>query len=193
MRKIITIGREYGAGGGEIGQRLAKELGIEYYDRDIILKTAMASRNLDPEQVRLWDEKVPKNFGFAQSLFMNKSMEEEIWEAQKEAIRNLAEHESCVIVGRNGNYILKEFEHSLHVFAHADEEWRLRRMMKLRDMTREQAKEVMKRTDKARKYYCEYYTGYTYGDLRSYDLTVDTAKIGIDKAVDMILKLAEDL
>lgn len=193
MRKIITIGREYGAGGGEIGRRVAKELGIEYYDRDIILKTAMAGKNLDPEQVRHYDEKVPKNFGFAQSLFNSRAMEEEIWEAQKAAIRELAEHESCVIVGRNGNYILKEFEHSLHIFAHADSEWRINRMMNLRNLTRDEAKETMRRIDKTRKYYCEYYTGNQYGDLTNYDLTFDTGKIGIDRAVSLILKVSEDL
>lgn len=193
MRKIITIGREYGAGGGEIGRKVAKELGIEYYDRDIILKTAMASHNLDPEQVRQYDEKVPKNFGFAQSLFNNRAMEEQIWDAQKTAIRELAEHESCVIVGRNGNYILREFEHSLHVFAHADSEWRIQRMMGMRNLSREEARETMKRTDKTRKYYCEYYTGNSYGDLRNYDLTLDTGKLGIDRAVSLILKVVEDI
>lgn len=193
MRKIITIGREYGAGGGEIGKKVAKELGIAYYDRDIILKTAMASHNLDPERVRMWDERVPKNFGFAQSLFNGKAFEEELWEAQKSAIRTLAEHESCVIVGRNGNYILKEFGHSLHVFAHADSEWRLKRMMEMLGQTREQVKETMKNADKTRKHYCEYYTGKNYGDARDYDLTIDTGKLGIDRAVSMILELAKDL
>ena len=69
MKKIITIAREFGAGGGEIGRRVAKELGIEFYDKDIILRTALANSKLDPELVRKWDERVPKSFGFAQSLF----------------------------------------------------------------------------------------------------------------------------
>ena len=109
MRKIITIGREFGAGGGEIGKRVAKALGLPYYDKDMILKTAMANRKLNPEQVRKWDEKVPSSFGFAQSLFdfYNKPLDEELWRAQKEAIRELANKESCIIVGRNGDYILR--------------------------------------------------------------------------------------
>ena len=69
MKQIITIGREFGAGGGELGRRLARELGIAYYDRDIILRTAKASAHLTPEQVRRWDERVPHEFGFTQSLF----------------------------------------------------------------------------------------------------------------------------
>ena len=115
MRKIITIAREFGAGGGEIGRRVAKELGIEYYDKDIILRTALANPKLTPEEVRKWDERVPNTFGFAQSLFdfYNKPLDEELWQAQMDAIREMASHESCVIVGRNSEYILREFDHCL--------------------------------------------------------------------------------
>ena len=127
MKRIITIGREFGAGGGTLGRRLAKELGIEYYDRDIILATAKASAHLTPEQVRQWDERVPKEFGFTQSLFnfYSKPLGEELWNAQVHAIRELANKESCVIVGRNADYILKEYDHCLRVFVHADRSWRL--------------------------------------------------------------------
>ena len=69
MKRIITIGREFGSGGSDLGRRLARELGIPYYDRDIILRTAKASAHLTPEQVRQWDERVPMEFGFTQSLF----------------------------------------------------------------------------------------------------------------------------
>lgn len=124
MKRIITIGREFGAGGGTLGRRLAKELGIEYYDRDIILATAKASAHLTPEQVRQWDERVPKEFGFTQSLFnfYSKPLGEELWNAQVHAIRELADKESCVIVGRNADYILKEYDHCLRVFVHAEPE-----------------------------------------------------------------------
>lgn len=196
MRKIITIGREFGAGGAEVGRKVAKELGLEYYDKDIILKTAMASRNLDPEQVRRWDERVPKNFGFAQSLFdfYNKPLEEEIWKAQRDAIRELANKESCVIVGRNGDYILKEFDHCLNVFIHAGFEWRVRRMTGMMDQVpADQVANDVRAVDRARKKYCEYYTNRVYGDARNYDLTLNTEKLGIDKAVQMILTASQDL
>lgn len=196
MRKIITIGREFGAGGAEVGRKVAKELGLEYYDKDIILKTAMASRNLDPEQVRRWDERVPKNFGFAQSLFdfYNKPLEEEIWKAQRDAIRELANKESCVIVGRNGDYILKEFDHCLNVFIHAGFEWRVRRMTGMMDQVpADQVVNDVRAVDRARKKYCEYYTNRVYGDARNYDLTLNTEKLGIDKAVQMILTASQVL
>ena len=84
MKQIITIGREFGAGGGELGRRLARELGIAYYDRDIILRTAKAGAHLTPEQVRRWDERVPHEFGFTQSLFnfYERPLSEELWDAQ---------------------------------------------------------------------------------------------------------------
>lgn len=196
MRKIITIGREFGAGGAEIGRKVAKQLGIEYYDKDIILKTAMAGSNLDPCQVRKWDERVPKNFGFAQSLFdfYNKPLEEELWKAQRDAIRELANKENCVIVGRNGDYILKEFDHCLNVFIHAGFEWRVKRMRGLMDQVpADQVVNDVKAVDKARKKYCEYYTNRVYGDARNYDLTLNTEKLGIDKAVSIILAAAENM
>ena len=196
MRRLITIGREFGAGGGEIGRKVAKSLGIEYYDKDIILKTAVAGKSLTPEQVRKWDERVPKNFGFAQSLFdfYNRPLEEEIWQAQRDAIRELANKESCVIVGRNGDYILREFDHCLRVFIHAGFEWRVKRMTAMMDQVPAgQVANDVKAVDKARKRYCEHYTGQTYGDARNLDLTLDTEKLGIDKAVELILSAAETL
>jgi cytidylate kinase len=196
MRKIITIGREFGAGGGEVGKKIAKELSIEYYDKDIILQTAIAGKNLDPEQVRKWDERVPGNFGFAQSLFdfYNKPLDEELWQAQMDAIRSLANKESCVIVGRNGDYILKEFDHCLRVFIHAGFDWRVKRMTGM--MTQIPADQVaghVRAVDKVRKKYCQYYTHQTYGDARNFDLTLDTERLGIDKVVQLILEAAEDL
>ena len=100
MRKVITIAREFGAGGGEIGRKVAKELGIQFYDKDIILRTALANPKLDPEDVRRWDERVPSSFGFAQSLFdfYNKPLDERLWQAQRDAIRvprNQAASSSC--------------------------------------------------------------------------------------------------
>lgn len=196
MRKIITIGREFGAGGGEIGRRVAKELGLPFYDKDIILRTAIASRKLNPEQVRKWDERVPSSFGFAQSLFdfYNKPLDEELWSAQKDAIREMANKESCVIVGRNGDYILREFDHCLSVFVHAGFQWRVKRMAGMMPNTSiDQVMADVKQADKARKRYCEYYTGKTYGDARNFDLTLNTEKIGIERAIQLVLAAAEDI
>lgn len=190
MKKIITIEREYGAGGRTIGRCVAKELGLSFYDRDIILQTAIASHKLDPQQVRKWDERVPSSFGFAQSLFNTRPLDEELWEAQKDAIRTMANRENCVIVGRNSNYILREYDHCLHVFIYGSFDWRVKRMAELEHMSLEQAAAEAKRIDRTRKRYCEYYTGKNYGDSRNFDLTVNVEKFGVERAVQMILDAA---
>ena len=183
MKQIITIGREFGAGGGELGRRLARELGIAYYDRDIILRTAKASAHLTPEQVRRWDERVPHEFGFTQSLFnfYERPLSEELWDAQVRAIREIADKESCVIVGRNADYILREFDHWLH----------MRKLMP--DTPFDQLEVDMDKADRARKNYCVKHTGRVYGDSRNYDLTLCTSKLGIDKALEILLCAAKDI
>ena len=194
MKRIITIGREFGAGGSDLGRRLARELGIAYYDRDIILRTAKASAHLTPEQVRQWDERVPREFGFTQSLFnfYSRPLSEELWEAQVKAIRELANKESCVIVGRNADYILKEYDHCLRVFVHADRSWRLLRMRKdLPDTPLSVLESEMDTADRARRAYCEKMTGRTYGDSRNYDLTLCISSLGFEKAYQLLKEAAE--
>ena len=196
MKRIITIGREFGAGGRDLGRRLARELGIAFYDRDIILRTAKASAHLTPEQVRLWDERVPMEFGFTQSLFnfYSRPLSEELWNAQVRAIRDIANKESCVIVGRNADYILREFDHCLRVFIHADRGWRLLRMRDLMpDTPFDQLESDMDTADRARRTYCEKMTGRTYGDSRNFDLTLCTSTLGIEKAYALLKAAAEEL
>ena len=194
MKRIITIGREFGAGGRELGRRLARELGIAFYDRDIILRTAKASAHLTPEQVRQWDEKVPMEFGFTQSLFnfYSRPLSEELWEAQVKAIRDIANKESCVIVGRNADYILKEYDHCLRVFVHADRSWRLLRVRKeMPDTPLSVLESDMDTADRARRTYCEKMTGRTYGDSRNYDLTLCISSLGFEKAYQLLKEAAE--
>ena len=193
MKRIITIGREFGAGGSDLGRRLARELGISYYDRDIILRTAKASAHLTPEQVRQWDERVPREFGFTQSLFnfYSRPLSEELWEAQVKAIRELANKESCVIVGRNADYILKEYDHCLRVFVHADRSWRLLRIRKeMPDVPLSVLESDMDTADRARRAYCEKMTGRTYGDSQNYDLTLCISSLGFEKAYQLLKEAA---
>ena len=194
MKRIITIGREFGAGGRELGRRLARELGIAFYDRDIILRTAKASAHLTPDQVRQWDEKVPLEFGFTQSLFnfYSRPLSEELWDAQVKAIRELANKESCVIVGRNADYILREYDHCLRVFVYADRSWRLLRIRRdLPDTPLSILESEMDTADRARRTYCEKMTGRAYGDCRNYDLTLCTSSLGMEKAYQLLKDAAE--
>ena len=192
MKKIITISREFGAGAGEIGKKVAEELGYTFYDKNIILKTASES-NVDVESILEWDEKVSVDFRLAQSLFdfYHRPISEKVFAAQQEVIRQIGEKGDCVIVGRNANSILYHFDNSLHVFICADAEWRKKRMLQLYpDSTEKQMAEQIVAIDKRRKKYCAYFTDTEFGDPKSYDLCVSTSRLGIDTVKDMIVDLA---
>ena len=128
MKNIITISREFGAGGGSIGRAVADRLGFYYCDKDVIMHSAMESSKLDRSDFLKYDEKVPFSFGFGQSLFdfYNKPLDERLFNAQREAVRRVAEKGRCVIVGRNANIILQEFDRTLHVFVAASLRFRIR-------------------------------------------------------------------
>lgn len=193
MKKIITISREFGAGGGEIGRKVAEALKYEYYDKELILKAARES-NVDIESLLKWDEKVPMNFGFAQSLFdfYNKPLTEKLFSAQQQIIKAVAEKGDCVIVGRNANTILKEYDHVLHVFVHADPYWRLKRMeTKMTDATEAEINEQIRAIDKMRRKYCTYYTNTEFGVADYYDISFNTSKLGIDVCAEIICSLAK--
>lgn len=192
MRKIITISREFGAGGGEIGRAVASELGYEYYDKAIILRAAKEA-NIDVESGYRWDESVPVNFGFAQSLFdfYNKPLNEKLFDAQRDVIRRIGEKGNCVIVGRNANSILSEFDSCLHVFVCADVKWRKERALRIySDMTKAQVADQLASIDKRRKKYCAYYTKTEFGKADYYDLCLRTSELGIETCVKIICGLA---
>jgi cytidylate kinase len=192
MKKIITISREFGAGGGEMGRQIAKALNYEYYDKEIILRAARES-NVDVEHLLKWDEKVPLDFGFAQSLFdfYNRPLSDRLFEIQKQVIRKIGEKGNCVIVGRNANMILKEFDHTLHLFVHADPHWRLERMKKkMPNLKEAKVTEQIHAIDRTRKKYCSYYTNTEFGVADYYDISLNTGTIGIANCVDIICNLA---
>ena len=191
MKKIVTISREFGSGGGTIGARLAQETGYEYYDKELILMRA-GRGNVDIYSLIRWDESVPINFGFTQSLFdfYNHPLSERIFQAQKETIQEVGEKGNCIIVGRNANTILKEFDNSLHVFIHADFDFRLKRMMqKMPDQTEQQVAEEIRKVDKKRKKYCTYHTNTVFGDSRYYDICLDSSRLGLDRCVNILKDL----
>ncbi len=194
MKKIITISREFGAGGGEIGKKVAEALGYEYYDKSIIIKAA-SDINMDVGKVMKNDETAPLLSGFTQALFdfYSTPVNEQIFEAQKTVIRRYGEHGKCVIVGRNANQILGQFDDSFHIFIHADKYWRLQRLKadQMKDASEEKILQEMEKIDKIRRKYCSYYTNSDFGDSRGYDLCISTSKISIDDAVKMIVELCK--
>lgn len=192
MKKIITISREFGAGGGEIGSKVAKALNWEYYNKEIILKAA-ADSNIDIYSLMEWDEKVPVSFGFTQSLFdfYNRPTSEVVFDAQKRVIIDIGQRGNCVIIGRNANAILKEFDGCLNVFVHADFDWRLKRMKdKMPDFTEDQVAAEIHAIDKKRKKYCVFYTKTVFGMSDYYDICLDSSRLGIDECVEIIKYIA---
>ena len=195
MKNIITISRQFGAGGSTIGQAVADKLGFYYCDKDMILNAAIESGTLSPEEVRYYDERVPRQFGFGQSLFdfYNKPLDERLFNAQKEAIKKVAEKGNCVIVGRNANIVLKEFDKTLHVFISGSERTRLKRMCeKMPGTPEEKVLEHLRSVDKTRNKYCKYYTNTEFGNAQFYDLCLKSSSLGFDKCIDLICDAAKN-
>ncbi len=193
MKSIITISREYGAGGSDIGRKVAERLGYYYCDRDMILHAAMESSTLGPEYFRKYDEKVPFEFGFGQSLFnsYSRTLNDELFTAQREAIRKVAAKGKCVIVGRNANAVLREYDNAFHVFVCANAYARMQRMReRLPEMSEEKLSDYMRRVDKTRRKYCSYYTDTEFGNADYYDLCLKSSSLGVDACVEIICRAA---
>lgn len=194
MKKIITISREFGSAGGTIGRKVAERLGYEYYDKDLIFKTA-AEANLTPDEAINLDETLSHGFGFGQSLFnlYSSPLDEKLYNAQKNVIRKFAEKGNCVIVGRNANAILAEFDATLHVFIGANPNWRVKYLKsdKMKDMSEDKILAQLQKIDKARQKYCSYFTNTEFGVAKYYDVCLYSSVIGIDKCVDVICELAK--
>lgn len=197
---IITIGRQFGSGGRVIGKKLAEELGISYYDKELITLAAKES-GLCTEVFEKADEKASD--GLAHAFTMGISYmgmytphsdilsNEGLFKIQSDAIRNLAETESCVIVGRCADYILRDHPNCISIFIHDQMENRVQRVVARQQITVEQAKELIHKTDKSRAAYYDYYTNKTWGKSSSYHLSIDASVLGIDETVAFIKSFVE--
>ena len=196
---IITIARQFGSGGKEIGEKLSSRLEIPFYDKSIIHLAAQES-GIDEDLFQSADEKALHTFwattagstsiyGNRLSMFSEMPMNDKLFIIQSNIIKRLAE-ESCVIVGRCADYILREEKNIVSVFIHADEESKKQRMIQTYEVPEKDAKEVMVKTDKKRAAYYNYYSGEKWGRADNYDLSINSGAIGIDGAVDLIIKFA---
>lgn len=194
MKNIITISRQFGAGGSTIGRAVANRLGYYYCDKDMIIRAALESGTLSADEVRYYDERVPTEFGIGQSLFdfYNKPLDERLFQAQAAAIKKVAEKGNCVIVGRNGNMILQQFDRTLHVFISATEHYRIRRVQQdMPELKDSAALQKIRAVDRARKKYCKHYTNTEFGNGAYYDISLKSSTLGIDKCIDLICSAAE--
>ena len=193
---VITIARQYGSGGKTVGEMLAKEMGIPFYN-DNLLKMASEESGISEQLFRQLDEKL-KN-----SLFNRVSLdiytgelippessdfvsEKILFNYQAEIIKRLAKTQSCVIIGRAADFILKDYPNVVSVFVHGSKEFNLARAMEYNSMTEEEMKKFIVKTDKYRADYYKHYTGREWTDARNYDLCLNSSKLGFQKCVEEI-------
>ena len=199
MARIITIGRQFGSGGRELGRRLAEELQIEYYDREILTEiskhTSLAEeyiRNvLDRRPHSLLPITVGRSFAYVDDYAIKQA--QSVYQAQSEIIQSLAEKSDCVIIGRCADYILRDLK-PIRIFVYADEESRVKRCMQhLREdeegITEKQMLRRIRALDKDRAQYYDFYTGLRWGDKYNYDLCINTSGVEIKEIVPAIAKM----
>ncbi len=198
--KIITIGRQFGSGGHEIGQKLSEKLGIPLYDNRLVSMAAqeLGVRKEDAERV---DESslntFVSNYTVTPGMYMDfinatsyiQSFDEEVYRKQAEIIRKLAENGPCVIVGRCADYVLRDREDCINVFICADKEDRKKRIGKLYGLTDRKAAEKIRRTDRERRYYYEMHTGKEWGEISSHQMLFNVSLLGTDCIVDILVMM----
>ena len=200
---IITINRQFGTGGRAIGEQLAKRLNVRFVDKEILHFAAKlleidkgVAEKLSNKKPSWWDDFV----NFCTTTTNNISIENkydqiepttrQLFYAQAKIIKEIAEMESCVIIGRCAFDILKDTPNTLKVFLHSSDDVRIKRITGIGNMTEEKAKDTIKEIDSVRESYTKAYTNKFWWDARNYDFTIDVGKIGVEKTVDKILEMA---
>ena len=190
-KKIITISREFGSGGRFIGEEVAKKLGIAYYDKNIIGQIAEKS-GLSPEYIQENAELSPKKGLFAYAFsgrdITGKSVEDMVYETQRNIILGLAEKEPCVIIGRNADYILKDRDDVLNVFIHGDMPEKIKRITGLYNVEEKEAVKMMADTDKRRRTNYNFYTDQNWGKASNYTLCLNSSQLGYDRCEMIIME-----
>ena len=190
-KRIITISREFGSGGRFIGEEVAKKLGIAYYDKNIIGQIAEKS-GLSPEYIQENAELSPKKGLFAYAFsgrdITGKSVEDMVYEAQRNIILELAEKEPCVIIGRNADYILKDRDDVLNVFIHGDMPEKIQRITGLYNAEEKKAVKMMADTDKRRRTNYNFYTDQNWGKASNYTLCLNSSQLGYDRCEMIIME-----
>ena len=195
-KTIITLGRQFGSGGRAVGKKLAEDLGIPYYDKEILSRAAKES-GICESLFENHDEKPTNSFlyslvmdtysaGYA-AMGMEMPMSQKVFLAQFDTIKKIADEGPCIMVGRCADYALEDYDNVVNVFIYADMEARIRRVARIYDITDAKAKDIIIKTDKKRASYYNYYTNKTWGDAKSYDLCLNSAKLGVGGTAKAIM------
>lgn len=198
MNKVITISRQYGSGGREIGEKLAKKLNIPFYDKELITRAAKESGFAESAFVNA-ETKATNSLLYSIAMGMsaygshelgynNLSLDDRIYLAQSDVIRKLAKEGSCVILGVCADHILKDLNFVVNVFVCADIKYRTQRAVTMYGLSPNKAEEAILKTDKRRANYYNYHANEKWGKAENYHLSMRSDLIGIDNAVDVILK-----
>lgn len=193
---VITIARGFGSGGKTIGRLLAERLDIDYYDNDLI-RLASEESGINLELFGKADERVKTNLfkrynrSYGSKLIPPDSDEfvsnDNLFNYQAKIIRELADKQNCIIIGRCGDYILKDNPRAIRLFVYADRKTCIKNVIDMYGVTPKEAHERIVSLDRARSAYYKYYTGKNWEDVNNYDLCINTSKISFDKAVDIIV------
>lgn len=196
-RYVITIGRQFGSGGRAVGEKLAEKLGVSFYDKELISLAAKDS-GINPEIFDSVDEKAANsllyslsmglyNFGSGFSVMGDLPVNDQLYLLQHKIIKDIAEKESCVIVGRCADYVLRDRTDCVNVFIYADMEYRKREAVKRHGIDEARAEHIISKTDKSRANYYSFYSGQKWGMAENYDLCINASKLSEDGIVDLII------
>lgn len=198
---IITIGREYGSGGRQIGQEVAKYFGIKCYDKELLEHAANES-GICKELFENHDERPTNSFlyslvmdtysmGYASAALSGMPINHKVFLAQFNAIKQIANEGPCVMVGRCADYALDSYKNHVSIFIYGNLDARIRRVAIRHDLSDAKAKDAILKTDKQRASYYNYYTSKKWGDISSYHLCIDSGILGIDGTVDLLKRFIE--
>lgn len=193
MKQIITIGRQFGSGGHEVGTKLAGALGIPYYDKELLKRAAKESglcehlfENFDERPRSLLFSLAMDPYAFSNPAAPFGSVEQEIFLATFNAMKQVAAEGPCVIIGRCADYALREQKDVLNLFIHAPLDERVKRIARVRGLSEAKAKDQINKMDKQRASYYNYYTSKKWGTVSSYDYCLDSSILGIDGTVELV-------
>ena len=202
---IITIGRQYGSGGRYVGKKLAEQLGIAFYDKELI-NLASKESGICGEFFEKADERnsgsllkaLAMGFSMNNAIFQSNDYlsNESLFQIQSDVIRKVAAEQSCILVGRCADYALESYKNVVSVFIHADLDARIRRIARIYNLTDAKAKDMILKTDKKRAGYYNYYTNKKWSDSKSYELCLTSSELGIDGTANAIIdyvKLKESI
>jgi Cytidylate kinase len=193
---VITIARGYGSGGRTIGKMLSEQLGIPYYDRDL-LRLASDDSGINEQLFAKADEKLKKSllFRIASNVYKGEVIapdsdefvsNDNLFNYQAKIIKELAETESCIIIGRCADFVLKDYDNVVKLFVHAPLEDCIRNVMVLTNKTDKESEKSIESIDKHRSEYYKYYTGREWDDVKNYDLCLNSGHLGFQKCVDIV-------